>query len=122
MNTFRSKYNPAELYELLLEILVADVAAALGRTPNVLHFDPCSSFTSRSAFTQRLESRYPNSRVSFVPDSQREKGLQAADMMAGAVRRCSIASDTPYWNAVAAACGATLRELSEAEMRRRLRK
>lgn len=122
MDSFRAKHNPAGLYEWMLERLVAEVTDALDDAPEILHFDPCSSFVSRTEFTRRLTGRFPGSRVLFAPDSQREKGLQAADMVAGAARRSILVPDVPHWSTLVAACGATLGVLEEEEVRQGLRK
>lgn len=122
MQDFRRNYNPAALYEALLETLIVEVVRALGSGPASIHVDPCSSFVSRAAFVDRVEAKCSGSRVLFSPDSQREKGLQAADMVAGAVRRCFHHPEVNHWRVVEQACGGILYRLDEDEVLRALRK
>lgn len=120
MGMFKQKYDPRRLYEHLLSALVADAVCGLGYEPETIHFDPCSHFYSRREFTKRLETRFTGCRVAFAPDSEREKGLQAADMAAGAVRRHHLGADAHHWRALVRGCGAACRVIGEGEVRRAL--
>lgn len=120
MGAFRKKYDPRRLYEHLLYVLVSEAVCGLGSVPGTLHFDPCSSFFSQREFTRRLEADFAGCRVVFAPDSEREKGLQAADMAAGAARRHHSGRDMHHWEALVRACGATCRVIDEKEVRKAL--
>jgi hypothetical protein len=120
MGAFRLKHAPSDLYELLLYTLVAEVLSQVGTGSTLIHFDPSSAFASQRNFARRVESGFPGSSVLFAPDSTREKGLQTADMIAGAVRKRALWGDGEDWTSVERACGGRCRTLSEQEIRRSL--
>lgn len=122
MAALRRKIHPARLYEFLLSELVRLACCTLPLRPEIIHFDPSSGFASRREFAQRIERDLPTTRVVFAPDSVREKGLQAADMAAGALRRYVLGRGSDEWLALVEACRGRCVTLSEPEIRRTLGK